>query len=535
MDADAIVPPSPSAGGSPGWRPRWGRSLWNGLRVRREQSWTFTLVVGAAFAILQIALHARHELWRDEIHTWTVARNAGGFWDLVSGDRRYDGHPILWYYLLYLIARLTRDPVGLHLAAAIASVVAAVLWLRAAPLPRWLRLMLLLSYDFFYEYGVMCRSYGVGVCLTFAFCALYDRGRIRYFTLGVLLSLLAATSLYGTILASVMGLFLYSRGLVVAAHPSIPDRWALSISLNWAAGVALLAATLAFVAFTSHPPADAAVLPQWSTTPSWEGARLSAERFWWGMFPVRTAADWGWIVSSYLGQNQTWFKPLLPALVAVILLGCAISLRRSPRVVAMMVLGMLMMAVAQRLIYDGWLRHWGHYLILLLASVWLLARETRVRASMRVVQGVLAVALAVQSVTGVKALILDWRQPFSSAREAAQFIARTGRRNIPTIGDTDHPSSTVAGYLDRSFLYAQSGDVAGTVTFHNQRHGVAAPELVESARALAARSQGVALIVTNHDLAGVPATGFAMALLYHTAPSLVPDEEFYIYEVRVPT
>jgi hypothetical protein len=381
----------------------------------------------------------------------------------------------------------------------------------------------------------MSRSYGLGVFLTFAFCALYDRGRIRYFTLGVILSLLAATSLYGTILAAVMGLFLYSRSVVVAPHPSIPARWSLSLSLNWVAGVVLLAGTMVFVTFTTHPPPDAAVLPQWSATPTMEGARQFAERFWWGMFPTRTAADAGWIISSYLGLHQTWFKPLLPALVAVVLLGCAISLRRSPRVVAMMVLGMIMMAVAQRLIYDGWLRHWGHYLILLVASVWLLARETRLRASMRVVQGVLAVALAVQTVTGVKALYLDWRQPFSSGMEAAAFIARTGRRNVPTVGDTDHPSSTVAGYLDRSFLYPQSGDMAGTVTFHNQRHDVPAPELVESARALAARSQGVALIVTNHELNGVPATGFAMALLYHTAPSLIPDEEFYIYEVRVPT
>jgi len=196
---------------------------------------------------------------------------------------------------------------------------------------------------------------------------------------------------------------------------------------------------------------------------------------------------------------------------------------------------MAMMAAAQRVIYDGWLRHWGHYLILLVVAAWLLARETRLRASMRVVQAVLGIALAVQSVTGVKAMYLDFRQPFSSASEAARFISRTGRRNVPTVGDSDHPSSAVAGYLDSSFLYAQSGDMAGTVTFHNQRHDVAAPELVESARALAARSQGVALIVTNHDLTGVLAPGVAMSLLYHTAPSLIPDEEFYIYEVRVPT
>lgn len=508
---------------------------WSQAAGRRQESgpWTFTLVAATLFAAAEIALHARHEFWRDEIHCWSLARNAGGLWDLLTGDRRYDGHPFLWYWLLHLVSRVTRDPVGLHVVAIAANVAAAVLWLRCAPLPRWLRLLLLLAYDFAYEYGAMSRAYSVGVLLTFSFCALYDRTRVRYLPLGIILALLAATSMYGTILSLVLGLFLFSRGVVVAPHPRTPDPWSLSLSLSWLGGALAFTGGLILVALTTMPPSDAYYGPGWTLSMNAEAARAAAERYWWGMFPARAETDAGWIVASYLGQHHQWFKPVLPVLVAAMVSTWLLAMWRAPRILLAALMGTALMALAQQAVNGGWLRHWGHHLILMIASVWLLARETRLRARMAVPQGLLALVLVAQAITGVRAFYLDWQQPFSGALDAARFIAGTGRRNLPIVGDADHPASAVAGYLDRTFAYAQTGDMGATVVFHNQRHDPSVNELVEQARGLASRAGGVALIVTNHDLGSPSVAGVALTLLHHTPPALVTDEEFRVYEVRV--
>ncbi|HYP86520.1 MAG TPA: hypothetical protein VEQ59_00165, partial [Polyangiaceae bacterium] len=79
---------------------RVGRALFGA-----HEGKTFARVVTLLFLGALIAVHTRHEGWRDELHCWSVGRNAAGLWDLMVGDRRYDGHPFLWYYAIYLASR----------------------------------------------------------------------------------------------------------------------------------------------------------------------------------------------------------------------------------------------------------------------------------------------------------------------------------------------------------------------------------------------------------------------------------------------
>ena len=66
----------------------------------RETGWGFAGVVAAVYLAFLIWMHLHHELWRDEAHAWSLARIAQGFGDLVSGDRRYEGHPPRWFWYL---------------------------------------------------------------------------------------------------------------------------------------------------------------------------------------------------------------------------------------------------------------------------------------------------------------------------------------------------------------------------------------------------------------------------------------------------
>ena len=142
-------------------------------------------------------MHAHHEMWRDEIHAWTLSRLAHGFSELVDGDRIYEGHPPLWFWYLHLWSWFVKSAWGVQAATIAAATAAAVLVARFAPFPRYLKVLLLFTYYFGYEYTVMARNYVLGWLLLCLFCALYHPYRTRYVALAVALGLLSLTSVYG--------------------------------------------------------------------------------------------------------------------------------------------------------------------------------------------------------------------------------------------------------------------------------------------------------------------------------------------------
>jgi hypothetical protein len=182
--------------------------IWHGLADKRERTPCFSVTVALLFCLALSLVQCNHELWRDEIHCWSLARNSTGLWDLLTGVRRYDGHPFLWYYLLHLVSRWSRSEVYLHAVTIVLATGSAYLWLRNANLPRVLRVMLLCTYCFFFEYSVISRSYALGIFLAFLFCRLYDPRSLRVLELFVVLFFLSFTSIYGSILAGALGAFL---------------------------------------------------------------------------------------------------------------------------------------------------------------------------------------------------------------------------------------------------------------------------------------------------------------------------------------
>src|SRR4051812_45032534 len=53
------------------------------------------------FAALLAVMKFKHEMYLDEGQAWLIARNSSGLFDLV-GHLHYEGHPALWYLMLFL-------------------------------------------------------------------------------------------------------------------------------------------------------------------------------------------------------------------------------------------------------------------------------------------------------------------------------------------------------------------------------------------------------------------------------------------------
>lgn len=508
---------------------RWIR---HALVDTHEQRPHFSIVTTGLFCVALSLVHYNHELWRDEIHCWSVGRNAHGLWDLLTGIRRYDGHPFLWYYLLYLVSRWSRSPVYLHVVTVVIATLSTYLWLRRAGLPRIFRLLLLGTYFYFFEYNVMSRSYGLGLLLAFTFCHLYDSRRLRVFPLLLVLLVLSFTSAYGAIMAAALGALVLWQSIVKVRSAETGSNERRALYRQWSLGMVFLAIGLFVHLKTSLPPADAYYSPDITHKHHWSWLSDFTTRFWSALFPWNAKNDGQWIVSGYLGETWPLFKRLLPIVGTATLWLCVIALRKAPAIAATYFLGVLMMAAFQFIQYPGYLRHWGHFFILLVICIWLYTKHASARQTPALLYGLLVLTFGVQTITGVRAVRTELRLPFSGAQEAANFLREHGLQDLPILATYDHAASAVAGYLDGRFISVESGEEGQTVVFHKRRYeATSAAAVAELAHPIARRTHAPVLMILNFDLGGEPIPGFTTEPLFATKPSIRLDETFWIYEL----
>src|ERR1700733_8085377 len=77
----------------------------------------YSLIVTGVFFIIVLFGLIHHQMWRDELQAWLLARDSNSIPQLLR-NMRYDGHPALWHSFLFVITRFTHNPVymqALHL------------------------------------------------------------------------------------------------------------------------------------------------------------------------------------------------------------------------------------------------------------------------------------------------------------------------------------------------------------------------------------------------------------------------------------
>src|SRR4051812_16618494 len=112
----------------------------------------FAFILTAVYGLALAFLLARHELWRDELQAWLIARDSSSLVALFR-NVRYEGHGPLWYWILYPLTRLTHDPrLGLLPVQWIIATAAVFTIARAAPFTKAQRVLLVFGYYSLFEY-----------------------------------------------------------------------------------------------------------------------------------------------------------------------------------------------------------------------------------------------------------------------------------------------------------------------------------------------------------------------------------------------
>jgi hypothetical protein len=168
--------------------------------------------IGAAgLAAVLIAVGSRHEAWFDEAQAWLLARDSA-LPDLLIHRLHYEGTPGLWHMLLWLASHAGYPFLGLWLISSAIALSGAFVVLRTAPFPVWLRLGIIGSYFFAYQYSIVARSYALDLLLVPLAAFLFRRRTTQPMTYAVVLGLLANANAHSFMVAGT----LYAEAILLA-------------------------------------------------------------------------------------------------------------------------------------------------------------------------------------------------------------------------------------------------------------------------------------------------------------------------------
>jgi hypothetical protein len=502
--------------------------------VLGSRSWVW-LALGLYTLIASVTV-ARHEMWRDEMHAWQAVVAADSLVELASNVRT-EGHPGLWFAVLYPASRVTSDPRAMqivHLAIALAVAAVALL---AAPLPIGWRVLFVAGYFPLYEYCAISRNYALGALLLFCFCALYGARVRRPLLLAAVLFLLAQASAVALILSVSLGVMCVADARSSRLEAPIRRGPAMAALGVWLLGIVVSVVQLSGARVVLQSFSHNQTLAQSRVLDVLSGP-------WRGCVPLPRLQLAFWNSNILDGVANADVLQALLGVVVLVVLG-SLFVRCGPALVLFAV-GSLGMVAFSLLIYRGQLRHHGHIVLLLIAALWstrVMQRGAGGRGRAAGTVGgtppwgavVVSVLLAANVAAGAYAVAREWRDPFSAAWEVADFIRAQGLSRIPIVGHRDAQVATVAGYLERPIHYPSLGREASFLPWKvGWRRPVDDAEAVRQAVDLAARHHSEVLVILSMSGARRPDRIGGTTRLRVFRRSIVPSERFELYLVPRP-
>jgi hypothetical protein len=524
---------------------RAGKSL---FQHAHPSNVVFVYLVTIAFLILGFISIIHHEMWRDELQAWLLARNSASIAELLQ-NMKYEGHPALWHIALFLISRLTQNPISmqfLHLGIGTATI---YIFLRFSPFTKLQKLLFAFSYFPFYEYTIISRNYGIGILLIFLFCTLYDRCR-GYLPLAILIAFLANTNAFGFLIAVALAATLVVEKVLTRSRSRFSNN-PLSMLLS---GLIVIAG-FAILLFQVQGASEVGSLNQTSPAPIVE--ERVPDLILGEINITRLIINFSLILRSYIpipdiSKYQFWNTNLFTSvdilytrafalLLAFGLLILSIALfARKPIPLFLYSFGTFTIIY---FCYDKSLvqtRHQGHLFILLIASLWIASYypETRFNfldrffppflQSIRQYQNYLITGLlCTQVIANTFAVGMDLIYPFSASQEVATFIRKQGLENTFIVGMSDASASAVAALLDREMYYTESDRQGSFIIWKGRQRVRPSAMLNKVSQFLSADQKEVILLLSYELKTGNP--NLVITKLFDSQKSIVTNETYYLY------
>ena len=471
------------------WFTRYRRGL---LPSRRAYVIVSAILLGLWLAVV-IFTTLRHEYWRDEVRAWSLAREATSPLDLFHRIR-YEGHPILWYLLLYIGKSIVDTPLLLPITSIVIATAAVTIFMVRSPFPMWMKALFLFSALPLYTYSVMARNYGISMLLFFLAAALYRHRREYWLWLSLVLALLANTNIHATILTSLLlAVWAWDEW---SARRSAPDEM---LGRPFLVAMAIVGLGILLGVIAVMPPHDTILTGFYGTTAS-------------GL----ASAFLGAVLTPGAGFAEL-FPGFVPAWVGSVVLYLAVfGLLRRPTLFLAALGGLVAMGLLFRVAYGGSYRHEGVFLCFLVSLYWLaieapdsgIARRRTLRLFHAGLYGALVI-LVLASVCKDRVVRVDIHSEMSSSKAFGAFLnASREFHDAILLPEPDYFMESLPYYAHNPIYFARERRFGTTVTWSTAAAvELSLGQMVSLARKLKAQYRRPVLVVLGHPGAVTDATG----------------------------
>jgi hypothetical protein len=474
-----------------------------------------------------------HPMWRDEIHFWSISGASTSLSDLLH-RKAWDGHPDLWYILVYAVRNLSDHPLSMQLLHSGIAILTVFLILKYAPFSRVQRGMLVFGYFYLFEYAIISRNYAIGILLITLLLILH-RHRPRFLYLyALILFFLAQSNVFSLILCIAFLLtwvfeFIFSVSFRTVL---LKQKTALMISLI------LVIAGIFYSLHTVMPP----VSGDYPGATHFSLSQLTLREL------IRSIATvWkAWVPVPVLNL-QFWNTNLVRSegvqaiLALTLMFSAGVFFIRRPVVFFLFIAGLTGIIAFIFIIFFGYLRHHGHLFILLIICIWLSSyyreSEAKLRFSFlekfhgwlkRNADPLFSILLFVQILAGIYAFTIQLIIPFSAGKETAQYIRNQKLDRFLITGDQDIALETVSSYLNiKAFCFSSNAFRAYLDYDPTQRRYPGESAVLIMADSLMKKNGDTILLVMNYALKNAP--GLNLKKIASFEKSIVSNETYHLY------
>ena len=408
----------------------------------------YEILIPILFIIIGLFAAFNHALWRDEMQGWLVAWQSDNLIDLWKNNSP-SGHPVLWSLLIYLSKNITGTPLSMQLLHWFLGSSAILVFWRFSPFNLTTKTLFTFGYFPFWEYFFICRHYVIAELIVFIFCSIYHLKWKTYIPFAICIGLLANTQAFSWSLAFSIGVTLLFDWV------SNPEQrksyrknkyWIYDLITSFSISLTLLL----FGAFSLLQVRDSV-------------RTISSVIDFRHFFRVLGQIFGGYVL--IIPDSSRFFDLILCALITLILLTSTIIFIRSYRpALIFFSSGIIFLFLFNYFLYLGiGSRHYGYYFLLIISSVWLSISNQNQQLCYSSQQNLftkgnffyfpklLTICLTIHMVVGLHMAFNDFLIPYSSGKEAAQYIRKNGWQDYPIFATRDAEVTTVSGYLDREF------------------------------------------------------------------------------------
>ena len=482
------------------------------------------------------AIH--HEMWRDEIQAWLLARDSASVFELFA-NMKYEGHPALWHLCLMPLSRINASPIMMQVFHLLIAATTVFLFTRYAPFNKVQKFLFAFGYFALYEYAIVARNYAIGVLLITIFCVLYRKRYKQFLWIGIVLILMAHTSVHALIVTIAIGSALMCEYLYFYCckeETLTEDRRQIWI------GFALIGLGIVTAVLQLKPPADYGFAVGWHFKFEIQRVFNYIKIITQAMLPSPRAAMGFW--GSHQLNSYPLFQLIRLPLCYLIVLWCVLRFLKRPTALLIYLIATVGLLAFFYVKHGGSIRHHGFLFITFVMTSWIyydcpeinLPFNLISRLAQRGFSFVFTCILIFHYLGGITAVPMDIRYVFSNGKRTAEYVKAQSMQDMLMVGNTDFAVSTVVGYLEKKQVYYPQGSRFGSfVRWDKARtHALSNEDIVKEAKTLSIQNSQDVLIIMNRTLEVPLVEQYQLTLLEQFIGSTIGNEGFYLYLMKTP-